>query len=313
MRRLPPVASIQALVAVARLGSLKAAAESLALSSPALTRRIQSLEQFVGTSLFERQHNGMHLNPTGLHFFEEIAPHIDAMADAIERISEAKLGMHLRIAVPSLFAAQRLVPALPSLRRRHPALQIDLDTLPNRLARLGDQVDAAIVITDKVDERFYARKLQIGRVVVIGARNLTKGPDAIRLPADVARVPVLIHRDMPEAFDHWRRAVGLPSLEPAAISYFDAGQLILDSAAEGLGIAFMLDSHMNASTDRRLVQIFEETVESVYSYWFACTPDAFRRRSVRAFHDWLFDEFKLTGRDEAADGLPTSPRRSLIT
>ena len=292
MRRLPPVGSIQAFVAVVRLGSLKAAAESLALSSPALTRRIQALEQFVGTPLFDRQHNGLQINPTGARFFEEVAPHIDAMASAVERISEAKLGMHLRIAVPSLFAAQRLVPALSSLRRLHPALQIDIDTGANRLERLGDEVDAAIVITDTVEERFYSRELHKGRVVVIGAKSLTEGPGAVREPADVARSSILLHRDMPEAFDHWRRAVGRPGLEPAGTSYMDAGQLILDSAAEGLGIAFMLDSHMAHSTDKRLVQLFEETVESPYSYWFVSTPDAMRRRPVRAFHDWLFDEFE---------------------
>lgn len=300
MRRLPPVGSIQAFVAVARLGSLKAAAESLALSSPALTRRIQALERFVGTPLFDRRHNGIQINPNGASFFAEVAPHIDAMSDAVERISEGKLGMHLRIAVPSLFAAQRLVPALPTLRRLHPTLQIDFDTGANRLARLGDEVDVAIVISDKVDERFYARELHKGRVVVIGARTLTQGPDAIRVPADVARVPILLHRDMPESFDHWRRAVGLPGLEPAGTSFMDAGQLILDSAAEGLGIAFMLDSHMSASTDRRLVQIFKETVESSYSYWFVSTPEALRRRPVRAFHDWLFNEFEAVRKVTAA-------------
>jgi len=42
MRRLPPLTAIEAFVQVARLGSVKAAAEALALSSPALTRRIHA-------------------------------------------------------------------------------------------------------------------------------------------------------------------------------------------------------------------------------------------------------------------------------
>ena len=302
MRRLPPVGSIQAMVAVARLGSLKAAAESLSLSSPALTRRIQALEQFLGTPLFERQHNGIRLNPTGESFFNEVAPHIDAMSNAVERISAAKLGMHLRIAVPSLFAAQKLVPALPTLRRAHPTLQIDFDTGANRMARLGDEVDIAIVITDRVDERFYARELQKGSVVALGARSFVEGPDAIRKPTDLERVPILLHRDMPQTFEYWRQAIDMPDLTPLGTSYFDAGQLILDSAAEGLGVAFMLDTHRDGSHDERLVQIFEETVESPYSYWFVCPPEAMRRRPVKLFHDWLVGEF-------AADGEP--PRRAI--
>ena len=54
MKRLPPLTAVEAFVQAARLGSVKAAAEALALSSPALTRRIQALERHVGRPLFER-------------------------------------------------------------------------------------------------------------------------------------------------------------------------------------------------------------------------------------------------------------------
>jgi LysR family glycine cleavage system transcriptional activator len=288
MRRLPPVGSMQAFVEVARLGSLKAAAEQLALSSPALTRRIQSLEQFIGLPLFDRAHNGIQLNARGESFYTEIAPHIDAMARAVERIGDPARGTRLRIAVPSLFASQRLMPALPSLRAQHPRLLVDVDTGANRLARLGDDVDAVIAIAEKIDDRFYSRLMERGEVVTIGSRALLEGPGAVRSPADLERVPILLHRDMPGAFEEWRKRIGLPALSPVSTTHYDAGQLILDAAAEGLGVAFMHDSHIVHSHDERLVRMFEESVESPYSYWFVCLPEALKRRPVRAFHDWLF-------------------------
>jgi LysR family glycine cleavage system transcriptional activator len=291
MKRLPPLGPIQAFVAVARLGSVRAAAEALALSSPALTRRIQSLEQFVGRPLFERQHNAVQLNAAGERLLAEVAPHLDALLRAIEKASEPGKGMRLRIAVPSLFAAQRLMPALPSLHERHPNLQIDLDTGANRLSRIGDGLDAAIAIAERVDGGLYSRMIERTRIVAIGSRKFTQGRQALTRPADIARVPILLHKDMPDAFDAWGRAVGLPKLHPAAVSTFDAGQLILDAAAEGLGVAFMLEGHLAASPDDRLVQVFAETADSPYHYWFACTPAALERRPVKAFHDWLFDRF----------------------
>jgi LysR family glycine cleavage system transcriptional activator len=293
MLRLPPVGAMQAFVHVARLGSLKAAAESLALSSPALTRRIQALEDFIGTTLFERQHNALVLSPEGESFLADIAPHVDALAAAVERVTGPSKGMRLRLAVPSLFASQRLVSMLPSLRARHANLHIDVDTGANRLGRLTDNLDVAIVIASEVDSRFYSRILEQGRVAAIGSRSLVEGDQALRSPADLARVPILLHRDMPGNFDAWRKAAGLPDLEPRDISYFDSGQLILDAAAEGLGVAFMLDSHLTCSTDDRLVQVFNEMPESPYTYWFACQPEALSRRPVRAFHDWLFDSFTM--------------------
>ncbi len=291
MRRLPPLGAIEAFVHVARLGSLKAAADSLALSSPALTRRIQALEQFVGTPLFTRQHNSVVLNPQGESFLAEVAPHLDALALAVERASTPAKVMQLRVAVPSLFASQRLVPALPSLRERHPNLHVELDTSPNRLGRLNDGVDAAVVVASDIDAKLYSRFIEKGRVIAIGSRALTEGPDAIREPADLARVPVLLHRSMPATFEAWAKSVGVPGIKPADVIYFDSGHLILDAAAEGLGVAFMLESHLWSSLDERLVKIFREAAESPYSYWFACPPVALSRRPVRLFHDWLFDHF----------------------
>jgi len=289
VRRLPPLGSIQAFVAVARFGSLKAAADWLALSSPALTRRVQALENFVGAPLFDRQHNSVALNARGSAFLAEVEPHVDAVALAVERVSETPISMRLRIAVPSLFAAQRLIPALPDLRIRQPRLTIDLDTAPNRLSRLAEGADAAIAITERVDDRYYARVLERGRIIAIAPRGLVQGEDALRDLSDIRRVPILLHRQMPEAFSIWRKAAGMPGLEPAQVNFFDAGQLMLDAAAGGLGIAFMLDSHLACSTDDRLVQLFETSANSPYAYWFACQPAALERRPVRIFHDWLFE------------------------
>ena len=92
---------------------------------------------------------------------------------------------------------------------------------------------------------------------------------------------------MPDTFAEWRKAVGLPDIEPLAIDLFDSGQLILDAAAQGLGVAFMHGSHLSGAHDDRLHRVFDVAVESPYSYWFVCRPRALETRPVRLFHDWL--------------------------
>ena len=290
MRRLPPLTAIEAFVQVARLGSVKAAAEALALSSPALSRRIQSLERYVGHPLFERRHQAVHLNPDGERLLADIAPAIDALALAVERGTADGEMLRLRLAVPSLFAAQRLLPNLPRLRARHPDLHIDIDTGANPVARLDEGIDAAIAITTEVDTNLYARRIDSNCVIAIGSRELQHGPHAISDPAQLSGATIFLHRDIPEAFTYWSEALGMPDLHPAAIDYFDSGQLILDAAAQGLGVAFMLESHLSASNDERLVRLFDHKVESPYSYWFACRRSSLSRRPVRIFHDWLFSE-----------------------
>ncbi len=284
MRRLPPLTAIEAFVQVARLGSVKAAAEALALSAPALSRRIQALERHIGHSLFERRHQAVHLNSDGERLLAEIGPLIDNLSRAIERAAGEGELLRLRLAVPPLFASQRLMPHLPELRAIHPDLHIDIDTAAHGLARLDEGLDVAIALAAEVDPHLYSRRLDHARVVAIGSREL-----GLTHPSQLSGATIFLHRDLPDSFDYWKEAVGLSDLQPAAIDHFDSGQLILDAAAQGLGVAFMLESHLKESHDPRLTQLFEVKAESPYSYWFACRRSALSRQPVRIFHDWLVE------------------------
>lgn len=285
MRRLPPLTAIEAFVQVARSRSVKAAAEELSLSAPALSRRLRGFEAFLGKPLFERRRHAMVLTEDGEALLARIADPLDQLAAAIDSVSGGGL-LRLKLAVPPLFASQRLIELLPALRARHPELHIDVDTAGHSTGRLGDGLDAAITLARAVDPALYARRLGGNRLYAIGARSLA---ETLTRPAQLADATILLHRDMPEAFDIWRRAIGMPALEPAAEDHYDAGQLMLDAAAQGLGVAFMLDSNLAEARDDRLARLFDDQpdVESPYSYWFACRHGALRRPPVRLFHDWL--------------------------
>ncbi|RYY34945.1 MAG: LysR family transcriptional regulator, partial [Sphingomonadales bacterium] len=163
-------------------------------------------------------------------------------------------------------------------------------TAAHALTRLGDGLDAAIVLSRELDPGLYSRLIARSLVVAVGARELVEGPAAIRDPDQIARATILLHRDIPHAFDIWRNALGRPDLEPAAVDHFDSGQLMLEAAAQGLGIAFMLDMHLDGAHDPRLVNLFNVEVVSTYSYWFACRRAALSNRAVKLFHDWLFEQ-----------------------
>ena len=289
MRRLPPLTAVEAFVQVARLGSVKAAADTLALSSPALSRRVQAMERFVGRPLFARRHQSMTLNADGERLLAHIVPALEQLTASIEALAEQPAELRLKLGVLPLYASRQLIPHLSELRRRHPDLHIDLDTAPAAIARLGERLDAAIVLADEIDPALYSRRLGRHRIVAVAAKALTEGSNAIVGPADIARTTVLLHRDMPDNFDRWCNAVGLPGLEPAAIDHFDSGQLMLESAAEGLGVALMLDFHLEGADDPRLTSLFDSQVESHLSYWFVCRRQALTRRPVRLFHDWLVE------------------------
>ena len=287
MRRLPPLGAIEAFVQVARLGSAKAAAQELALSAPALSRRVQSLERFIGKPLFDRRHQAMVANADGERLLAQIAPVLDQLSDAVEAMTSSTEVLRLRLGILPLYASQRLFPHLGELRAVHPELHLDIDTAGHGISRLGEGLDAAIALARDIDPALYAKRLDRNSVYVIGAKSLVEGKNPVTRPEQLAGLTALVHRDMPDTFTAWREAAELGELEPLAVDIFDSGALMLEAAAQGIGVAFMHASHLEDANDPRLVRLFGIEVESPYSYWFVCRPRALQTKPVKLFHDWL--------------------------
>ena len=286
-RRLPPLRALEAFVRTVRAGSARAAADELGLSPTALSRRIGNLETFVGKRLFTRARQSMSLTDEGQAFYEAINPHLEALARAVENQSENFSLLRLHLGVLPLFGSQRLFPRLAELRRSHPLLHIDIDTGAHLEGRVGDTLDAAIILSRGPTRGLHAVRLDHNCVRAIGNRTVAEAvgpvPDRDRL----SRQTFLVHNELSESFVAWTNEIGMADLEPVAIDHFDSGQLMLEAAAQGLGIAIMHDDHVSRAHDDRLAQIFDIEVESPYSYWFVCKPTALEERPVRIFHDWL--------------------------
>ena len=288
MRRLPPLRALEAFVRTVRLGSARAAADELGLSPSALSRRIGNLEEFTGRKLFSRSGQAMRLTDEGRNFYDAIAPHLEALSMAVESQSENLQLLRLRLGVLPLFGTQRLFPKLPELRALHPRLHIDIDTGPHLIDRVGDTLDAAIALMTDPEPGLHQVQLDQNTVHAICSREMADrlgerpGMDAL------AEQTFLIHTDMPLSFDAWKAALGYQALQPTAIDHYDSGQLILEAAAQGLGIAMMHDDHLKRNNDPRLAKLFDGVVvASPYSYWFVCRPVDLEQRPVRLFHDWL--------------------------
>jgi len=287
MQRLPPLSSMEAFLEVARHGTVKTAASELGLSMPALSRRIQTLEHAVGRPLFNRHHHGLRLTETGRELQEQLAPILDDLRGAIGRVGSPDASLRLHLNVLPLFAQQRLFPRLPELRKAHPELHIDIDTMSHAEARLGEGIDVAIALARAIDPLLYAARLDQDRVFPIASKSLTDGGRTIKVPEQLQRQTILLHREMPETFAEWKNAIGMPYLEPAGTDFFDSGPLMLEAAAQGIGVAFMHGHHFDDANDPRLIRLFDFDVESPYSYWFVCRPRALRQPAVKLFHDWL--------------------------
>ncbi len=137
-------------VEVARMGSIRKAAEHLNLTPSAMNRRIQDLEAEVGTPLFERRPRGVKLTTAGEMFVRYARSQIaDAgrMKSHVEDLRGLRRGPVL-IACSQALALDFLALQIANFQEQHPKVTFDLKVMDHdrALAALAAyDVDLALI------------------------------------------------------------------------------------------------------------------------------------------------------------------------
>ena len=122
---MPDLADLEALLVIARAGSMSAAAGELGVTQQALSLRVRAMERRLGLPLFVRTARGSRLTEAGAVVGEWAARLLDAAAqfDAGLAALRTDRQAHLRVAA-SLTVAEHLLPGwLVALRARHNEVQ----------------------------------------------------------------------------------------------------------------------------------------------------------------------------------------------
>lgn len=98
------LADLRAFVAVAELNSFRAAAESIHLSQPALSRRVEKLEIALGVRLFERTTRSVSLTAVGRDFSRKARSLLDDLENSLlsmHQVAASQLGEVVIACIPS--------------------------------------------------------------------------------------------------------------------------------------------------------------------------------------------------------------------
>lgn len=133
-------------LAIARSGSLNAAAKALGTTQPTVSRRLDALERDIGAKLFERQVAGLAPTPLCQALLESL-DQMAELAQAIERrIAARDTGLQGRITVTSLawFGDNILAPLLARFSAMHKLVTIDLVNDPRLFNLSRREADIAL-------------------------------------------------------------------------------------------------------------------------------------------------------------------------
>lgn len=144
--------------AFADAGTLSAAAESLHLSQPALSRNMKKLENELGITLFERKKNKMGLNRNGeyaLELAKKLLDDSDSFASKVRDFDRRNRTITLGVCAPA--PVWRLAPLISNLFP-HMTLQTEMDDDRRLLTDLENNIYQLIATHTEPDSAKYFYK-----------------------------------------------------------------------------------------------------------------------------------------------------------
>src|ERR1700722_5869272 len=170
------LSGVTALAAVVRSGGFAAAARSLNVSQPGISRAVARLEAHVGIRLLERTTRSVSLTDEGRRFYETIGPIVSALEDATSALAEGKVTVRgrLRVNIDPYFSQLILGPQLSGFLRKYPELKVDLITRESLGDLVADGYDLGIRFGDPRPSSLVARRLLDTRVLTVASPSYLK-------------------------------------------------------------------------------------------------------------------------------------------
>ena len=303
----PPLHALQGFVAAARSGNLSRTAESLHLTVSALSHQIRGLEERLGQRLFLRNARGVELTADGRQLYERIAPHFDAIEQAL-RPFRARRDDVLTLTLMPSFASSWLVPRLPRFLAAHPQLEINLQS--------------SVAVADFERDTRLDAGLRYGPGQWPGVEAVHLFDDWVTPTASPALIAKL-GRPTLQTLDgfpllgapggrwsEWFDAFG-GHAPKRFIATFDDSETLHRAAVEGLGVALGRITLTRPLVEAGLlVPLFDARLKAEFAHYLVYPPRSESHRGLAAFRDWLLAEAREYERQAAPTPVPKrSPRR----
>ncbi|MBS2537440.1 LysR family transcriptional regulator [Catenulispora sp. NF23] len=232
---------VRAFVAVADHGTFGAAAQTLAVTQPALTKQIQALEARIGGALFRRGRLGARLTPLGRTLLPDARDAVDRL-DAFElRAKRLTAGGAGRLALGFGLSTIDIAPrAVAEFRRRNPDVGVTLDDMATaiQLERLRrGQLDAGFARLP-VDPDLSVLELGTDQLMLAVPGNADTEPGVRELIARHGLV-TLVQTKGPGFVNQVQRYLAAEGIKPRVVQRANDLQTVIALVAAGVGVALV--------------------------------------------------------------------------
>ncbi|PEQ14086.1 LysR family transcriptional regulator [Novosphingobium sp. PC22D] len=284
---LPPMAALNSFVAAARHGSFSRAGQQIGLTQSAVSRQVAILEDWLQTSLFDRNGRRVSLNAAGAAYAEQIRIALDRIRSATQQTMRQADKRELSIATLPSFGMRWLAPRLPDLTARHPDMTVNFAARSFPFDLRDEGFDAAIHFGPPdwphASHLFLFRE----KMVAVCAPDWLRRHN-VREPEDLIGKPLLFQASRLTAWNRWFASCGHSELPPVKGPVFEHFLMLAQAAAGGVGAAliprFLIAPELEA---KMLVIPFEHVLQDENAYYLVRRSDWESNPALVDFSDWI--------------------------
>lgn len=283
--------ALGAFVQAAETRSFTEAGRRLGISSSAVGKAVNRLEEGLGVRLFHRSTRAITLTAEGHVFLERCQRILTEFEDARSELAHAQLAPHgkLRVGLPQL--GIHLMPHFVDFQQAYPEIELELDFTDRLVNVIDEGFDAVMRIGDVEDSRLTIRTLNGYEQVLIAAPSYLEKYGLPQRPNDLLEHSCLRYR-----YPSSGKLATWPLIVRGKAIYLDLPQTavtntidpLLAMAEAGLGIALLPDFiAAEAIREGRLVMILERYVRDHRRFSILWPSSRQPLPKVKAFVDFM--------------------------
>ncbi|MBB3347258.1 LysR family transcriptional regulator [Sphingomonas sp. BK069] len=255
---------LEAVLAIVRCGSFRAAALDLGLSTTAISNAVGKLERELAVRLFNRTTRSVSLTHAGRIFVAQIKPALEDIQKAMNtaRSQQEVPSGTLRINAFATAAREIMAPLVLGYLRRYPQVHVDLVTEGRLVDVVAAGFDLGVRSADFVPSDAIAIPLgQVRRMAVAASPAFFEDRTIPQVPQELLSCPCLRIRLPNGALFQWRFEKDGEQLQidvegPMAL---DEASLSRMAATNGVGIGYFMEADVRDDiAEGRLVRILED-------------------------------------------------------
>ncbi|GFE79909.1 LysR family transcriptional regulator [Steroidobacter agaridevorans] len=291
MRKLP-LSALRAFAYVFETGGVRPAARALQVTHSAISRQVRELEAWLGVALIEKpaRQRRFALTIQGQALGKALISGLNDLERAVESVRELRAPNSVVITTTPSLATRWLMPRLPVLAKNHPSIELSIVTEASVKDLAAQGADLALRMGGGPWPDGICEPLMDELLYPVATRSYWKSLGERKPARALGKARLLHDRDPDSGWDRWFDVYPARNIDLRVGPRFTSSDLVLQAAAQGLGVALARGSLAETDVSRGILfRPFEaDHVRIANAYWLVRRrDDATARPAMHAVIEWI--------------------------